>query len=247
MIGVALKGLVQHRLRTVLTALAIVVGVATMSAAFTLSDTMRQASDALSSDSYDGTAAVVSTKTAFDRSVDGYTKNPTISAATLDAVRRVPQAGLAVGDLTNTQTRMLDRSGDPIGDGPYFGIGLDSRQKGFEQLTPFRLEHGRWATGPGQVVVDAGTAGKQDLKVGGTVAIAGDGPVQRFRVVGVARFGDVKTIGTATAAVFDLRTAQRLFGERGRPRGPSPAGRARRTGAARCAGRTPRPSRCRSS
>ena len=45
MIRVALKGLAQHRLRTVLTALAIVVGVATMSAAFTLSDTMRQASD----------------------------------------------------------------------------------------------------------------------------------------------------------------------------------------------------------
>jgi putative ABC transport system permease protein len=216
MIRVALKGLAQHRLRTVLTALAIVVGVATMSAAFTLSDTMRQASDALSSDSYGGTAAVVSAKTAYDRSVDGYTKNPTISAATLDAVRRVPQAGVAVGDLTNTQTRMLDRSGDPIGDGPYFGIGLDSRQKGFEQLTPFRLEHGRWATGASQVVIDAGTADKQHLKVGGTVAIAGDGPVQRFRVVGIARFGDVKTIGTATAAVFDLHTAQRLFGEHGR-------------------------------
>jgi hypothetical protein len=176
MIRVALKGLAQHRLRTVLTALAIVVGVATMSAAFTLSDTMRQASDALSSDSYGGTAAVVSAKTAYDRSVDGYTKNPTISAATLDAVRRVPQAGVAVGDLTNTQTRMLDRAGDPIGDGPYFGIGLDSRQKGFEQLTPFRLEHGRWATGASQVVIDAGTADKQHLKVGGTVAIAGDGP-----------------------------------------------------------------------
>ena len=59
MIRVALKGLAQRRLRTFLTAMAIVVGVATVSAAFTLSDTMSQASDALSSDSYDGTDAVV--------------------------------------------------------------------------------------------------------------------------------------------------------------------------------------------
>jgi hypothetical protein len=70
MIAVALKGLAQHRLRTVLTALAIVVGVATMTAAFTLSDTMRKGADAVSSSSYDGTAAVVSAKTAFDRSTE---------------------------------------------------------------------------------------------------------------------------------------------------------------------------------
>jgi putative ABC transport system permease protein len=215
MIAVALKGLAQHRLRTVLTALAIVVGVATMTAAFTLSDTMRKGADAVSSSSYDGTAAVVSAKTAFDRSTDGYTKSPTIPGSTLDAVRAVPEVGVAVGDLTSTDTRMLSSAGDPVGDGPYFGIGLDSRRKGFERVTPLRLQDGRWATGPGQVVIDAGTADKQGLEVGETVAIAAAGPAQRFRVVGVARWGEVKTIGTATVAVFDLGTAQRLFGSRG--------------------------------
>ena len=34
--------------------------------------------------------------------------------------------------------------------------------------------------------------------------------------MGVARFGSVKSLGTATAAVFDLRTAQDLFGKQGR-------------------------------
>jgi putative ABC transport system permease protein len=42
------------------------------------------------------------------------------------------------------------------------------------------------------------------------------GAVRRFRVVGVARFADVKSIGSGTFAVFDLATAQSLFGKTGR-------------------------------
>ena len=55
MIRVALRGLAARRLRTALTALAIVLGVAMVSAAFTLTDTMRGAADSLSSAAYDGT------------------------------------------------------------------------------------------------------------------------------------------------------------------------------------------------
>jgi putative ABC transport system permease protein len=199
MISVALKGLAQHRLRTLLTTLAIIVGVATMSAAFTLSDTMQKGSDALSSASYDGTAAVVSAKTAFERSVDGYTKAPTISESTLHSVRTVPGVGVAVGDLTNTNTKLLKPSGDPIGDGPYFGVGLDSRAEGVAKVTPFRLREGRWATGPGQVVIDASSADREHLGVGDGVRIAATGPARTFRVVGIARFGAVKSIGTTCA------------------------------------------------
>ena len=59
-----LKGLMTRRLRTALTALAIVLGVAMVGGALTLTDTMRGAADSLSEASYDGTAAVVSAKTA---------------------------------------------------------------------------------------------------------------------------------------------------------------------------------------
>jgi putative ABC transport system permease protein len=55
---VALRGITTRRLRTVLTALAIVLGVAMVSGSYTLTDTMRGAADSLSSSAYDGTAAV---------------------------------------------------------------------------------------------------------------------------------------------------------------------------------------------
>jgi putative ABC transport system permease protein len=40
--------------------------------------------------------------------------------------------------------------------------------------------------------------------------------VRTFTVTGIATFGDVQSIGTATFAVFDLGAAQRLFGAVGR-------------------------------
>ncbi len=65
MIRVTLRGLVARPLRTALTALAIVVGVAFVCAASTLTDTLRAAADSLSSAAYDGTDAVVTGSTAF--------------------------------------------------------------------------------------------------------------------------------------------------------------------------------------
>jgi len=49
MTRVALKGLASRPVRTLLTTLAIVLGVGMVSAAFTLTDTMRGAADSLSS------------------------------------------------------------------------------------------------------------------------------------------------------------------------------------------------------
>jgi putative ABC transport system permease protein len=216
MVRIALKGLVGRPLRTALTALAIVLGVATIAAAFTLTDTMGRAADDLSAAAYDGTAAVVTARTPFDKANGDFTQNPPLPAPTLQRVRAVPGVGLAVGDVTDLNAKIIGRDGRPLGDGPYFGIGLDARARGIERLTPFRLTGGRWAAGPGEVVLDQGTSEKQRLGLGDSVRVSGQGPARRFRVVGVARFGSVRSIGTATAAIFDLRTAQALLGRTGR-------------------------------
>ena len=56
---VALKGLRARPVRTILTTLAIVLGVAMVSGALTLTDTMRGGADGLTKAAYDGTDAVV--------------------------------------------------------------------------------------------------------------------------------------------------------------------------------------------
>ena len=217
MTRVALKGFASRPVRTLLTTLAIVLGVGMVSAAFTLTDTMRGAADSLSSAAYDGTDAVVTARTAFkvDSSEDWTVQRPTVAASLVDDVRAVPQVATAVGDISD-QAQIIGRDGKPAGDGPYFGSGFDSTVPGAAKLTAFRLQTGRWATGAGEVVIDATTSEKQRYTVGDRVRISTRGEAGSFRVVGVARFGTVKSMGTATAAVFDLKTAQELFDKRGR-------------------------------
>ncbi len=214
MIRVSLKGLAARRLRTALTCLAIVLGVALVSAAFTITDTMRAASGSLSSSAYDGTDAVVSAKLAYTPGTDSWTQAPVIPASVLDTVKATPGVTAAAGDVTDT-AQIIGDDGKPIGDGPYFGVGLDADVAADSGLTPFKLQDGRWAAGPGEVVLDAGTAEDEGFAVGDTAKVAVRGGAQEFEVVGTATFGTVKSLGVATSAVFDLEEAQRLFDKQG--------------------------------
>ncbi len=207
---VALRGLTTRRLRTALTALAIVLGVAMVSGAYTLTDTMRGAADSLSDASYDGTAAVVSAKTAFEPEQDSFVRAD-IPASTLDEVRSAPGVERAVGSISD-EARLLDSSGDVLGQGPFFGVGLDPEAGG---LSPFQLDQGAFASGPGEVVIDAGTAEREGLGVGDRIRFQADGPADEAEISGIATFGDVDSIGTATFALFDLEAAQEAFGRPG--------------------------------
>ncbi|HEY6888612.1 MAG TPA: FtsX-like permease family protein [Solirubrobacter sp.] len=216
MIRVALKGLAARPVRTALTTLAIVVGVAFVCAAYTLTDTMSGAADSLTHAAYDGTDAVVVTRTAFrgSQTADVRAQAPTISAGTLEKVRHAQGVALAVGDITDT-AQIIGTDGKPVGTGPYFGVGFDAKTPGAERLTPFRLYDGAWATGPGQVVIDRATAASQHYKVGDTIRVAARGDARTVTVTGIASFANVKSLGKASAAIFDLETARTLFAKDG--------------------------------
>ena len=64
MIGVAIKGLLGRKLRATLTAFAIVLGVAMISGAFVLTDTLGKSFDGIFNESYKSTDAVISSKAA---------------------------------------------------------------------------------------------------------------------------------------------------------------------------------------
>ncbi len=214
MTKVTLKGLAARPVRTLLSALAIVVGVAFVCAALTFTNSMRGAADSLSSAAYDGTDAVVTAKTAFEPGMDSFAQMPTLPASTLERVQSAPGVDVAVGDITDT-AQIIGDDRKPLGDGPYFGSGFDASTPGADKLTPFRLDDGRWATAPGEVVIDQASAEKEDVALGGSVEIATRGEARKFDVVGIATFADVKSIGTATFAIFDLDQAQALFAKDG--------------------------------
>ncbi len=216
MIRVTWKGLAGRPVRTALTTLAIVIGVAFVCAAYTLTDTMSGAADSLTHAAYDGTDAVVVTKTAFrgSQTADVRAQAPTISPAALQRVRGAEGVRVAVGDITDT-AQVIGADGKPVGTGPYFGIGFDPHTPGAQRLTPFRLHDGRWASGPGEVVIDRATAESQHYVVGDEIRVAARGEAQPVTVTGIATFANVKSLGKASAAIFDLESARTLFAKDG--------------------------------
>jgi putative ABC transport system permease protein len=212
---VALKGLAGRKLRAVLTALAIVLGVALISGSYVLTDSIDKAFHSIFTSSYENTDAVVSGRNLLDWS----SSTPTVPASLLPKVQALPAVASAAGQIVNYSSdadtaKILDRNGKMIqGSGnPTFGFGIDHANPRFSPMT---LEAGRWASNPHEVVLDASTAQDHDFNVGDRVRVAVD-TTRWYTVSGIAGFGDVNSLGGATVAVFDLPTAQHLLHKSGR-------------------------------
>src|SRR4029077_5632780 len=99
-----------------------------------------------------------------------------------------------------------------IGGGPNLGFSISSGDSPFKPLTPVS---GAWAgTGGGGIATN--TAKKKHYTVGNEIGVQAEGPVQRFRISGIVKFGSASALGGATLAGFDVPTAQRLFQKPGR-------------------------------
>jgi putative ABC transport system permease protein len=213
-IRVALRGLAGRKLRAVLTALAIVLGVSMISGTLVLTDAIDRAFDRIFVESYAGTDAVV-TSAESDISFEGESATaPPFSEDVLEQVREVSSVDLAVGSVfEETAVKIIDRDGEPIsGNAPTFGFGLDSSVPRFN---PLELKEGRWPSGPDEVAIDAGTADDEQYRIGERVPVASFEALREFRVVGIAQYPGVESIGGATFAVFDVPTAQRLLDQIG--------------------------------
>ncbi len=213
MIKFAVKGLLGRKLRTALTAIAIVLGVAMVSGTYVLTDSISNAFDAIFTQQYQGTDAVVSGKSAFDLGTSGTSTAPSFDQSVLATVKALPDVRAAIGGVAG-EAQLIGKNGKAIvfGGAPNLGFSVDPTQPKFNSLT---LTEGAWPQS-GEVVVDTSTAGKKDIAVGSQIGIQAQGPVDRFRVSGLVKFGAVSTIGGATLAGFDLPTAQRLFGKAGK-------------------------------
>ncbi|HSI97428.1 MAG TPA: ABC transporter permease, partial [Gaiellaceae bacterium] len=218
MIKVALRGLAGRKLRAVLTGIAIVLGVAMISGTYVLTDTIERAFSNLFSETYAGTDVVVSGKGA-DIRFEGETSaiRPPVAASLLGEVRALPGVEVATGVVSDeTAAKILTPEGKAVdtGGSPSFGFGIDPSPE-LSRFNPLNLLEGRWPTGSDEVVIDAGTADRQGYGVGDRIRVSTLKPAREFEVVGVARYGGVDTIGTATFAVFDMPTAQELLEREG--------------------------------
>ncbi len=214
MIRVALSGLLGRKLRTALTALAIVLGVAMVSGTLVLTDSIDKAFNFIYTDVRQGSDAVISGKSAIGDLQNGQGSfAPTIASSLLEKVRSLPDVQDAEGSVSG-EAQLIDQKGKAIvfGGAPNLGFSIANPDSPFNVLN---LVDGTWPKGA-QVVIDSSTASKKHLAVGDRVGVQAEGAVQRLRISGIVKFGSASALGGATLAGFDLATAQKLFRKTGR-------------------------------
>lgn len=215
MLKAALKSLLAHKTRLLLTAISIILGVAFVAGTFVYTDTTDRAFSRIMDDAFSGLDIVVSGDSDFTFGGTGIY----FDEGLLDDIAAVDGVESVVAGIDGFGTQILDSDGEPIGGmGPPQLSGFLPEDVG--AAGGFVLRAGRAPTAAGEVVIDAASAEAGGYSVGDTVAIVSQAlPVADYQLVGVVGFGEADNLGGATFALFDLPTAQAVLGQEGKVTG----------------------------
>jgi putative ABC transport system permease protein len=206
--SLGLKSLWARKVRALLTAFAVFLGVAFVAGSFVLTDTIFAAFDEIFNESLKGTSVVVSAENPVEQESG---EIPTISASLLPRVVRTPGVREAAGAIF-TPGAFFDAKNEKIGNkfAPKF---ISSTLRG--QLESLNYVEGHRPRGPTEASLDKAAADSADLKIGEKIKLIGQGNLESFRLVGLTQLGSA-SFGGASIAQVTLPVAQRLTHKRGR-------------------------------
>jgi putative ABC transport system permease protein len=208
MLTATIKGMLAHKLRLVLTATSIALGVAFLSGTLMMSASMQRAFDDLFVSLNAGTDVVVRGHVDGRQPAPGEPRPP-LPATLVQDVLEVDGVLAAEGTVEG-YALLTDSHGKPIqpGGAPTLGMTLprDAALRGETEI-----RSGRAPTRPDEVAVDASSLAASGLALGDEMRILFQGPPRTFTVVGTVGYGDSDDLVGATAAYFELGTAQRLL------------------------------------
>ncbi len=210
MLRVILSGLRAHRGRLMRTAIAVVIGVAFVAGTYVFTDTLNRMFNGIVDQSTSGVDVYVRSSAGFVNYGMQSDRQPVVDTV-VDRVRSVDGVASAAGYVSGTAA-LLDPQGKLVqtGGGPMLGMSWRP-----SRMSAVTLVRGSVPNGPHQVALDTTTASRFGFHVGGPIRIVTGGPVARYTVVGLVRFGRTQNLGGATMALFDLRTAQELYNKVG--------------------------------
>ncbi|MFE5119710.1 ABC transporter permease [Streptomyces sp. NPDC056669] len=203
MFRTALRNVLAHKARLLMTMLAVLLGVAFVVGTLVFTDTIGNAYK----ERYLTTLRNVSVQAT--PPYDEKTGEPgTVGEDTLRSLRRLSGVASVTGSVEGFAA-VAAKDGHPLGGddvtraGNYFpqADGKDNRHP---------LTAGRAPTGPDEVLVDTSTADQGGYRIGDTVRLATDGPVLHKKLVGIVRTDDTSGSG-GTLVLFDDATAQKLL------------------------------------
>jgi putative ABC transport system permease protein len=208
--SLGLKSLWARKVRTLLTAFAVFLGVAFVAGSFVLTDTIFAAFDEIFEESLQGTSVVVSAENPVEQE-NGET--PTISASLLPRVERTPGVQEAAGAIFSLGA-FFTANNEKIGNKFAPKFISSTLPKNLESLT---YVEGHIPRGPGEASLQKATADDADLKLGNKIKLISQGKLETFRLVGLTQLGSGgASFGGASIAQVTLPVAQRLTHKQGR-------------------------------
>ncbi|MFF9285611.1 ABC transporter permease [Streptomyces griseosporeus] len=209
MFRTALRNVLAHKARLLMTVLAVMLGVAFVSGTLVFTNSLSTALQNSSAKGFDQVDVAVRPEGREDKG-DTVGKTPELTQALLDRSARVPGAANAFG-VVRGFTALADKDGKLIGGGfqseggNYWGT-KDPR---------YPLVSGHAPSGKGEVLIDSETAKRAGYQVGDRVRMSVDGPVLTPTVAGVFTTDDGNVAAGGSLTLFDTATAQQLFGKPG--------------------------------
>ena len=216
MTRLAFRSLASRPLRTVLTVLAILLGVAMITGTYVLTDQIDNGFADIFKTSFKGTAVQVSPKTAFTAMDSTGTTPQTLNTTMLAQIQGVPGVAKAAGTYQTLGAAIVDGKTVQTGGSPT----LLTTNPGppFNQA---RLVAGREAQARNEVSIIKSFADKQGLKPGDSFDVAAAAGLQHVKVTGVFTWGDSGSMGGTIVIAGRLQDVQRWGGEPGKLSGVS--------------------------
>ncbi|WP_432043211.1 ABC transporter permease [Streptomyces cadmiisoli] len=210
MFRTALRTVLAHKARLLMTVLAVMLGVAFVSGTLVFTDTLSNAFRSQSAKSYDNVAVAV---TSFGDPNDPES-DPGVSQKTVDKIRALDGVAAVYGrvegfaGVADPGGKLIDGTfGSPKGSN--FAPGKDGKDPAYA------FTDGSGPLKSGQIALDEGTAAKGSYKVGDRVRVATNGPVKKFTLSGVFTTDDGEVKAGGSLVLFDTAVAQKQYLETG--------------------------------
>lgn len=210
MLNLTVKGLWAHKVRFLLTGLAVVLGVAFMAGTMILTDTMAKTFDGLFATANRGIDVVVQR----DERIDGdFDVHQRVDAAVVEQIGDVDGVAAVSGQIegfaqlvhADGSVGSLDGIGGTIG-----ALWIDD-----PRLNPFTLSAGRAPSGPTEAVLDQATVESEGWVLGDTITVLSAREPADLTIVGTASFGATKGLPGFSLVAVDGATAQAMFAQPG--------------------------------
>lgn len=216
MFRTALRNVLTHKARLLMTVLAVMLGVAFVSGTLVFTDTFGNAYKNKSAKSFDHVSVAVQplggSSSFYGPSPEEETgQSPRLTDAFLKKTQGLPGAESAIGGVTGF-TAVADKDGKLIGGewgtaGANYYPGKDGKDPRYD------FTKGAPPKSPGHLALDSRTAERSGYKVGDTVRYSTDGPVRKAKISGIFDTEDGSVLAGGSLVVFDNDTARTVLGK----------------------------------